>query len=180
MNRTVDKTFDAVGEALCCAAAVRLGGALHVLAARGGLSERYDKVAAGLDGLKAFLGGQERDDGVLNDAFVANWSLGTRYRDELPGVDFFRTGLRIVDVAIIVARTDQPVAPAEGLSQALEAAGTWPSGVRVDSFTRLADFERACQQEAAERFRTDGLSALWELAEARADQYRRVAELLVG
>lgn len=180
MGKTADRTFDTAGEALCCAAAVRLGGALRVLAALGGLSDRYDKVEAGLGSLMAFVGGQERDDDALADAFVANWSLGTRYRDELPGAAFFRAGMRIVDVAIIVARTEQPVDPAQGLSQALEAAAAWPSEIRVGSFTQLADFERACQAEAEKRLRTGNLPDLWELAEAQADYYRRTAELLVG
>ncbi|WP_367321850.1 hypothetical protein [Streptomyces sp. HUAS ZL42] len=176
----MDKVFDAAGEALCCAAAVRLGGALCVLAARAGLSDRYEKVAVGVGNLVAFLDGQERDDDVLAEAFVANWSLGTRYRDELPGAAFFRAGLRIVDVAIIVARTEQPVSPVQGLSHALEAASGWPAEVRIGSFTRLADFESACQTEAEERLGTDGLPALRKLAEAQADHYRRAAASLVG
>ncbi|WP_340379298.1 hypothetical protein U5640_29950 [Streptomyces sp. SS7] len=180
MDRTADRTFDTDGEALCCAAAVRLGGALRVLAALGGLSDRYGRIEAGLGSLKAFVGGRERDDDALAEAFVANWSLGTRYGDELPGAAFFRAGTRIVDVAIIVARTEQPVDPVQGLSQALEAAAAWPSEIHISSFTQLADFERACQTEAEERLRTGGLPGLWELADEQAGHYRRAAELLVG
>lgn len=180
MEKTAGRTFDTAGEALCCAAAVRLGGALRVLAALGGLSDRYDKVEAGLGSIRAFVGGRERDDDALADAFVANWSLGTRYGEQLPGAAFFRAGTRIADVAIIAARTEQPVDPVQGLSQALEAAAAWPSEIRIGSFTRLADFERACQAEAEERLRTGGLPALWELTEAQAVPYRRAAELLVA
>ncbi|MGW1210688.1 hypothetical protein ACWD5F_13760 [Streptomyces sp. NPDC002499] len=53
----VDVAFDSAGLALCCAAAVRLGGAVRVLAARAGLGSRYDVVAAGLEHVVAFLGG---------------------------------------------------------------------------------------------------------------------------
>ncbi|MFI1352940.1 hypothetical protein ACH4TV_05050 [Streptomyces sp. NPDC020898] len=176
----MDKTFDAAGEALCCAAAVRLDGALRVLAARAGLSDRYDRVMAGVGHLAASLDGGELDDGILGSAFAANWNLGMEYPDDLSGMGFFRKGLKIVFVALVLTRPDQQVVPSQGLEFALEAAATWPSDVHVDSFTRLADFELSCQQEAEERLRMDGLSALWELAEAQSEQYRRAAELLVG
>ncbi|MET8858864.1 hypothetical protein [Streptomyces sp. NPDC004579] len=176
----MERTFDTAGEALCCAAAVRLDGALRVLAARVELSERYDMVMAGVGHLVASLDGGELDDAILGSAFAANWNLGMGYPDDLPGMGFFRKGLKIVFVALVVTRPDQQVMPSQGLEFALEAAATWPSDVRVDSFVRLADFELACQQEAEERLRTDGLPGLWKLAEARSGQYRRVAELLVG
>ncbi|MFF3202336.1 MULTISPECIES: hypothetical protein [unclassified Streptomyces] len=176
----MEKTFDTTGEALCCAASVRLGGALRVLAARAGLSDRYDTVMAGMEHLAASLDGGELDDAVLGPAFGANWNLGTRYPDDLSGVEFFRTGLKIVFVALVHTRPGQQAEPAQGLEFALEAAEAWPTDVRIGSFTRLADFELACQQEAEARLRTDGLAALWKLTEGRCEQYRRVAELLVG
>ncbi|PBC94962.1 hypothetical protein BX281_2890 [Streptomyces sp. Ag82_O1-15] len=172
--------FDATGEALCRAAAIRLGGALRVLAARAGLSERYETVAAGVGHLAACLDGGELDVEVLGSAFAANWNLSEMYPAELPGREFFRVGLKIVFVVLVLTRPDQQVAPAQGLEFALNAADAWPSEVRIDSFTRLADFELACQVEAEDRLITAGLSALRELAEAQADQYRRAAASLVG
>ncbi|MHA5053190.1 hypothetical protein [Streptomyces sp. SD15] len=133
-----------------------------------------------MEHLTASLGGGELDDGVLGPAFSANWTLGDRYPAELPGTEFFSAGLKIVFVALVLTRPDQQLVPAQGLDWALEAAAAWPSEVRIDSFTRLDDFELACQVEAEERLRTGGLSALRELAEAQADQYRRAAASLVG
>ncbi|MDH6215675.1 hypothetical protein [Streptomyces pseudovenezuelae] len=52
--------------------------------------------------------------------------------------------------------------------------------MRLGSFTRLGDFEPARQEEAEERLRTGGPTALWELARAQSERYRRVAELLVA
>jgi hypothetical protein len=108
----VEKTFDTTGEALCCAASVRLGGALRVLAARAGLSDRYDTVMAGMEHLAASLDGGELDDAVLGPAFGANWNLGTRYPDDLSGVEFFRSGLKIVFVALVHTRPDRQAVPA--------------------------------------------------------------------
>ncbi|MEU4352335.1 hypothetical protein [Streptomyces sp. NPDC023838] len=149
-----------------------------MLADRAGLPDRYDQVAAGVDNVIAALDGQELDAAVLGKAFGVNWTLGTRYPAELPGGDFFRTGLRIADVVLVATRPGQQVAPERGLELSLEAAAAWPAEVRTDVGTGLADFELACQQESEERLREGGPTALWELAAAQADQYRRVAELL--
>ncbi|QJT04692.1 hypothetical protein G9272_33965 [Streptomyces asoensis] len=170
--------FDATGEELCCAAFVRLDGALRVLAARAGLSDRYDVVAEGMQHLMASLGGQELDGKVLGAAFGENWGLDARYAPELPGADFFREGSRLVFIALVAARPDRQLTPEQGVGKAVDAAAAWPSDVRIGSFTRLVDFELACQKEAAERLRSAGLPALRELAEARAEEYRRVAEAL--
>ncbi|MFF1478256.1 hypothetical protein ACFVYD_11905 [Streptomyces sp. NPDC058301] len=166
------------GEALCCATAVRLGGALGVLAARAGLLDRYDQVMAGVEDVIAALDGHELDAATLGKAFGVNWTLGTRYPAELPGGDFFRTGMRIADVVLVATRPGQQAAPAQGLEYAAEAAAAWPTEVRAELEAGLADFELACQQEAEERLREGGPNALWELAAAQADQYRKVAELL--
>lgn len=177
----MDETVGAVGEALCCAAAVRLGGAARVLADRAGLSDHYGLVAAGVDGIVASLDGQGRDDSVLGSAFGANWTLGARYPAELPGGTFLGKWTQLVFVALVLTRPrQQQLAAVQGLDAALEAAAAWPSDVRAGSFMRLADFEQACRQAAEERLREGGLPALWKLAGAQSEHYRRAAELLVG
>ena len=169
------------GAALCCAAAVRLGGAVRVLAARAGLSDRYDLVAAGVDNIVASLECQDLDETVLGRAFGENWSLDARYPAELSGQVFFSKWTQLVFVLIVLTRPkQQQLVAVQGLDSALEAAAAWPSDVRVGSFTRLADYEPACQREAEERLRKGGLPALWKLAEEQSEQYRWAAELLVG
>ncbi|WP_406128094.1 hypothetical protein [Streptomyces sp. NBC_00989] len=177
----MDEVVGAAGEALCCAAAVRLGGAARVLADRAGLSDRYGLVAAGVDGIVASLDGQGRDDSVLGRAFGANWNLDARYPAELPGGAFFGKWTQLVFVALVLTRPKQrQLGAMRGLDAALAAAATWPSEVRAGSFTRFVDFESACQQAAEERLREGGLPALWKLAEAQSEHCRRAAELLVG
>ncbi|MGW7608029.1 hypothetical protein ACWGKW_12290 [Streptomyces sp. NPDC054766] len=172
--------FDASEEALCRAAAVRWDGALRVLAARAGLSDDYSKAAAGVEYLATRLDGGEFDHAVLVPAFLATWQLLDRHPAELPARKSFRKGLQVAFGVFVLTRPDQRVVPAQGLEDALEAAAAWPSKVRIDSFTRLADYERACQTQAQERLRRDGPSALREPAEAQASQYRRVAASPVG
>ncbi len=181
LGEIVDETLDATGAALCCAAAIRLGGAMRVLAARAGLSDRYDLVSAGVDNIVASLEGQGLDESVLSRAFGENWSLGAEYPAELSGRAFFWNWTKLVFVTLVLTRPrQQQLVAGQGLDAALEAAAAWPSDVRVGSFTRLADYELACQQETGERLQEGGLPALWKLAEEQSGRYRRAAELLVG
>lgn len=178
---TVDETFDAAGAALCCAAAIRLGGAVRVLAAPVGLLDRFGLVVAGVENIVAFLEGQELDDGLLGPAFAESWGLEVRFPAELAGREFFRSWTSTVFVALVLTRPkQQDIVARQGLDFALRAAAAWPSNVRIGSFGSLVDFELACQQEAEDQFRNDGLPALWELAEVQSHQYRQAAERLVG
>lgn len=166
---------------MCCAAAIRLGGAMHVLAARAGLPDRYDLVVAGVDNIVASLEGKDLDESVLGKAFGENWTLDARYPAELSGRAFFRKWTQLVFVTIVLTRPrQQQLVAVQGLDSALEAAAAWPSDVPVASFTRLADYELACQQEAEKRLRKGGLPALRKLAGEQTEQYRRAAELLIG
>ncbi|MGW2783645.1 hypothetical protein ACWC3X_20715 [Streptomyces populi] len=134
-----------------------------------------------MDDIVACLGRRDFDDDVLGKAFGENWSLDARYPAELWGRVFFHKWTQLVFVLFVLTRPRQrQLVAAQGLDAALEAAATWPSDVRVDSFTRLADFESACQEEAEERLRTGGAPALWKSAEEQSEQYRRAAELLAG
>jgi hypothetical protein len=151
-----------------------------VLVAEAGLAQQYEVVAAGLEHVVAFLGRREGevDRGLLGPAFGVNWALDGAYPAGLPGAAFFRGAGTVVFITFVAARPDQQIAPAQGLTAAVEATAAWPS--EVDTFTSLADFEPACRREAAERLRTDGLPALWELAGEQSERYRRVAETLAG
>ncbi|MGW1718928.1 hypothetical protein [Streptomyces sp. NPDC002156] len=177
----MDEILDATGAALCCAATIRLGGAVRVLAARAGLSDRYDLVSAGVDNIVASLEGQGLDESALGKAFGENWTLDARYPVELSGRAFFGKWTQLVFVTIVLTRPrQQQLVAGQGLESALEAAAAWPSERRVGSFTRLADYELACQQKTGERLREGGLPTLWKLAEEQSGRYRRAAELLVG
>ena len=176
----MDEMVDTTGMALCCAAAIRLGGATRMLVGRAGLSDHYSLVSAGVDAITASLEGQDLNEDVLGKAFGENWTLDGFYPAELPGRVFCRRWTQLVFVTIVLTRPkQQQLVAAQGLESALEAAAAWPSDVRIDSFARLADYELACQQLAEGRLRKDGLPALWKLAEEQSERYRQAAELLV-
>ncbi|MFC8198165.1 hypothetical protein ACFUTV_22600 [Streptomyces sp. NPDC057298] len=177
----VDETFDAVGEALCCAAAIRLGGAVQVLIERSGLLDHYIPIMAGVENITAFLDGQEFDNDLLASAFAESWSLGAIYPAGLAGRVFVNDWSRLVFGTVGLTKANQQTyGAAQALDFASQAAAAWPSAVRIGSFDSLARFELACQQEAEDRLRKDGLPDLWKLAEASSQQYRQAAEQLIG
>ncbi|MCX5357288.1 hypothetical protein OG864_00630 [Streptomyces sp. NBC_00124] len=176
----MDETFDAVGEALCCAAAIRLGGAVQVLTERSGLLDHYIPIMAGVESITAFFDGQELDDDLLGSAFAESWSLGARYPAGLVGRVFVNDWSRLVFGTVGLTKAKQQnFGAAQALDFASQAAA-WPSAVRIGSFDGMARFELACQQEAEDRLRKDGLPVLWKLAEVSSKQYRQAAEQLIG
>ncbi|MEI5525737.1 hypothetical protein WB401_38155 [Streptomyces brasiliscabiei] len=177
----MDETFDVVGEALCCAAAIRLGGAVQVLTARSGLLDHYIPIMAGLENITAFLDGRELDEDLLGSAFAESWSLDARYPAALAGHAFVRAWSCLVFGTVVLTKPKQrDIVAAQTLEFASTAAASWPTAVRVGSFDSLVRFEVECQQEAEARMREDGLPALWELTEHRSKQYRQAAEQSIG
>ncbi|MFC8954701.1 hypothetical protein ACFT8P_19005 [Streptomyces sp. NPDC057101] len=162
----MDEASDAVGQALCCAAAIRLGGAVQVLTERDGLLDHYIPIMAGVESITAFLNGHELDDGLLGAAFARSWYLDARYQTGLPGYAFVKDWTSLVFGTAVLTRPEQQNILAEQtLDFASKAAAAWPSAVRVSSFDSLARFELACQQEAEDRLRKDGPPALWKLTD---------------
>ncbi|NEB90575.1 hypothetical protein [Streptomyces bauhiniae] len=177
----MDEMFDAVGEALCCAAAIRVGGAVRVLTERAGVLEHYDTIMAGIESTTGFLDGRELDDELVVAAFAESWSLDSRCPAGFAGHTVVKGWASLAFGVTALTRPKQgDTSAAQWLECASHAAAAWPSGVRVDSYDSLAHFELACQQEAADRLRKDGLPALWELADVRSKQYHQVAEELRG
>ncbi|MGW6545046.1 hypothetical protein ACWGBH_19640 [Streptomyces massasporeus] len=177
----MDETFDAAGLALCCAAAIRLGGAVRVLTERAGLLEHCVPIMAGLESITALLDGREVDDDLLGSAFAESWSLDARYPTGLAGHAFVKDWSCLVFATIVLTRPkQQDIVAAQALSFASKAVAAWPSAIRVDSFDSLARFELACRHEAEDQLRKDALPALWELTEVRSKQYRQVADQLIG
>jgi hypothetical protein len=177
----VDETFDAAGTALCCATAIRLGGAAQVLTTRSGLLDYYRPIMAGLKNITAFLDGRGLDDDLLASAFAESWSLDARYPASLAGHDFVKGWSSLVFGTVVLTKPkQQDIVAAQALEFASTAAASWPSAVRIRAFDSLIRFEVACQQEAEALMREDGLSALWEVTEGRSKQYRQAAEQLIG
>ncbi|MER5834495.1 hypothetical protein ABT116_27605 [Streptomyces sp. NPDC002130] len=177
----MDETFDAVGEALCCAATIRLGGAVQVLTERSDLFDRYSVIMAGVRSIAAFLDGRELDDDLVGSAFAESWSMDARYPAQLVGHAFVKDWTFLVFGTLVMTRPrQQNIVAALTLDFASKAAAAWPSAIGIDSFDSLARFELACRQEAEDRLLRDGLPALWRLAEVRSKQYRQAAEELVG
>ncbi|WP_432086348.1 hypothetical protein [Streptomyces sp. bgisy095] len=177
----MDETFDAAGTALCCAAAIRLGGAAQVLTARSSLLDHCSPIMAGMENITAFLDGRGIDDDLLGSAFAESWSLDARYPAALESYTFVKEWSSLVFGTTVLTRPKQQnIVAAQALECASKAAASWPSTVRIGSFDSLIRFEVACQQEAEVRMRQDGLPALWELTEDRSKQYRQAAEQLIG
>ncbi|MEU1320547.1 hypothetical protein [Streptomyces tibetensis] len=177
----MDETFDAVGEALCCAAAIRLGGAVQVLTERSGLIDRYGVIMAGVRSIAAFLDGRELDEDLVASAFAESWSLDARYPAQLVGHAFVKGwAFLIFGTMVLTKPKQQDIVAAQTLDCASQAVAAWPSAIGIDAFDSLARFELACRQEAEDSLLKDGLPALWKLAEVRSRQYRQAAEQLVG
>ncbi|MFF9147319.1 hypothetical protein ACF1BN_20930 [Streptomyces sp. NPDC014861] len=177
----MDDAFDAAGTALCCAAAIRLGGAVEVLTARSGLLDHCSPIMAGLENITAFLYGRALDDDLLGSAFAESWSLDARYPAELPSHTFVKKWSYLVFGTVVLTRLKQQnFTSAQTLEFASKAAASWPIAVCLGSFDSLLRFEAACQQEAEARMREGGLPALWKLTEDRSKQYRQTAEQLIG
>ncbi|MFJ4539817.1 hypothetical protein ACIP39_28195 [Streptomyces tibetensis] len=177
----MDETFDAVGEALCCAAVIRLGGAAQVLTERSGLFDRYSVIMVGVRSIAAFLDGRELDDDLVASAFAESWSLDARYPAQRVGHAFVKGWASLVFGTMVLTKPkQQDIVAAQTLDFASKAAAAWPSAIGIDAFDSLAHFEPACRQEAEDRLVKDGLPALWKLAAVRSRQYRQAAEQLVG
>ncbi|MEV7083730.1 hypothetical protein AB0N88_35135 [Streptomyces sp. NPDC093516] len=166
------ETFDAKGEALCCAAVIRLGGATGVLAARADLTDGYRRIVAGVENIAAFLEGHPLDRDVVSSAFAENWFLDGKYPAQLPGRSFFKAWSDVVFVALALTLRDQPqISASLGMDSALRAASALPSSLP------LRAYELACQQEAEVQLRASGVGELWGLAGRQAGHYRRVVRL---
>ncbi|MEV6201098.1 hypothetical protein AB0M64_14060 [Streptomyces sp. NPDC051771] len=177
----MDEALDSAGLALCCAAAIRLGGAVQVLTARSGLIDHSSPIMAGLENIMVSLDGRGFDDDLLGDAFAESWSLDRRYPAGLPGHAFVRGWSILVFGTVALTRpSQQDIVAAQTLDFASEATAAWPSAVRIGPFATLARFEAACRQEAEDRLRENGLPALRQVTEDRSESYRQVAEQLVG
>ncbi|GAA2280802.1 hypothetical protein GCM10010234_17210 [Streptomyces hawaiiensis] len=173
----MDETFDAVGEALCCAAAIRLGGAVQVLTERSGLCDAYGVIMAGVRSIAEFLDDRELDDDLVASAFAESWSLDASHPARLVSHAFVKGWTCLVFCTVVLTKPKQQnIVAAQTLDFASKAAAAWPSAIRIDAFDSLARFELACRQEAEDRLLTDGLPALWKLAEVRSKQYRQAAE----
>ncbi|MGW6534791.1 hypothetical protein ACWGBV_00960 [Streptomyces sp. NPDC055051] len=177
----MDEAFDAAGTALCCAAAIRLGGAVEILTARAGLLDHCSPIMAGLENITEFPDGRGLDDDLLGSAFAESWSLDARYPAELPSHAFVKEWSYLVFGTVVLTRPKQQnITSAQTLEFASKAAASWPTAVFIGSFDSLLRFEEACQQEAEVRIREGGLPALWKLTEDRSKQYRQATEQFIG
>ncbi|AKZ53631.1 hypothetical protein SAM23877_0582 [Streptomyces ambofaciens ATCC 23877] len=177
----VDEAFNAAGTALCCAAAIRLGGAVQVLTTRSALLDHYNPIMAGLENITAFLDGRGLDDNLLGSAFAESWSLDARYPADLAGHAYVKGWSSLVFGTVVLTRPKQQnITSAKTLEFTSKAAASWPTAVRIGSFDSLLRFEAACQQEAEARMREGGLPALWKLTEDRTKQYRQTTEQFIG
>lgn len=163
--------------ALCCATAIRIGGALGVLADGVRLGDYYHRVDRGLRCmLLSYQGGELKPD-VVAEAFAASWHLGTVFPSANQVARFFGAGLGVADFAIMASKAEDKGEPLRAaLQRALEAARLWPGPINDKFSLNLAQFESSCQSKALTRLRSGGIAALSECAEFESQRYREIAE----
>lgn len=162
---------------LCCATAIRIGGALGVLADGVKLGDYYSRVDRGLRSmLLSYQGGDLNSDAVA-DAFAASWHLGTVFPRESQVARFFGAGLGVADFAIMASTAEDRIEPLRAaLGRALEAARLWPRSINEEMPFDLVGFESSCQANALMNLRSGGVPFLVECVEGQSRRYREIAE----
>lgn len=163
--------------ALCCATAIRIGGALGVLSDRVSLGDQYRHVDRGLRCMLLFYQGQNQNSDVVAEAFAASWHLGTVFPSESQVAQFFRSGLNVADFAIMASKAEDRSVPLRAaLRKALETARLWPGPIHKDAPLGLLEFESSCQTTTLMRLQSGGIPAMNECIENQSRRYRIIAE----
>ena len=161
---------------LCCATAIRIGGALGVLADGVMLGDYYRRVDRGLRCMLLAYHGVEANPDAIAEAFAASWHLGTVFPSASQVARFFGAGLCVADFAIKASKAEDKVEPLRAaLQRALEAARLWPRPIREEISLDLVEFESSCQANALMDLRSGGVPALSECIEGQSQRYREIA-----
>ncbi|QMU73096.1 hypothetical protein [Streptacidiphilus sp. P02-A3a] len=166
--------------ALACSTALRLGGALYVLAERAGLAEPYYLADAGLRaGLRA-AAGRTLNQGLLQQArsglsvVRGSYSMGH-------AIAFTQAGFAVIGrVLQALEQPDEQYGLPEVLALAGDAAVLWPDMVdpEIDPGGSLVTYERASQIDARRALEAGGVSELRQVLGAQELTYRRLAKSL--
>jgi hypothetical protein len=164
---------------LCCATAIRIGGALGFLADGAKLGDYYSRVDRGLRSMLLSYQGADLNSDAVADAFAASWHLGTVFPSGSQVALFFGAGLGVADFAIMASTAENKVEPLQAaLGRALEAARLWPRSINEEIPLDLVGFESSCQANALMNLRSGGVPSLVECIEGQSRRYREIAESL--
>lgn len=169
--------FDgSLGMALSCAAALRVGGAVFILAEAAGLGDLYYVADAGLRAGERAAGGRALNAQVVQAARKAQVRLLSRSASmlvpEFAGAALLVLGLTLDALAEGAAGSSL----AGVLASALDAAAQWPGHVDLEEAGSLSVFERFCQEEASAQLSASGAAGLKSVTGTRELQYRRLAQ----
>ncbi|MGW6563682.1 hypothetical protein [Streptomyces hydrogenans] len=166
--------------AICCATAIRLGGALDVMTRSTHLGNAYSRVDCGVQAVLAWHQDEEVClDDTVSEGFAASWHLSTAFPRDHFAFPFFQSGGKAVAFAFMTSRETDPEEQLRGaLHAATEAAESWPGSNREGSTLEILNFEEECQRESLIKVQEFGIGALRDLAISQASVYRRAAESL--
>jgi hypothetical protein len=167
-------------KALACATAIRVGGALYILAEAAGLEDAYYGVDAGIQaGMIALARGRELNHEVVSTAIDDCSLLSTRYPETADAAAFFGVGILVIRMVLELIGEDRSDGSLRRINEkAQETAGHWPTAVDAGGRSSLVEFEADCQNAAVDVLGCGGARALREEAGKQALVYRRAAQTL--
>ncbi|WP_037625581.1 hypothetical protein [Streptomyces aureus] len=167
-------------KALACATAIRVGGALYILAEAAGLEDAYYGADAGIQaGIIAITRQRELNHDVVHAAIGDCASLSAEYPGTANAAAFFGAGIRVIRMVLEMISEDHSDGSLQRINhKAREAAGYWPTAIVAGGRASLAEFEADCQNAAVGVFGSDGARALRDEAGKHALVYRRAAQAL--
>ncbi|MCF4119871.1 hypothetical protein L1785_02660 [Antribacter sp. KLBMP9083] len=163
--------------ALCCATAIRWGGALGAIAEGFELGSDYNLVDRGVRAaLSRHQGGEFQRD-VISEGHAASWLLGTILFEKGELATFLTQGIVVADYAMMTARDgDGGSVLKVTLKRAMETARLWPWPVGLVPFSSLAELESKCQEDDLARILSGGTASLVAGADVEAQRFRSIAE----
>lgn len=167
-------------KALACATAIRVGGALYILAEAAGLADAYYGADAGIQaGIIAITRQRELNYDVVHAAIDDCSSLSAEYPETADAAAFFGAGILMIRMVLEMLGKDHSDGSLQRINRkAQEAAGYWPNAIDTASPASLAEFEADCQNAAVDVFGDGGARALRDEAGKYALVYRRAAQAL--
>ncbi|MFE6978424.1 hypothetical protein [Streptomyces sp. NPDC057682] len=169
--------------ALSCVTALRLGGAVYILAEAAGQEDLYHQADAGVRaGLRSCEGRRPNGD-VLRIAKKACRRLSTEFSGAEDTRPFALGGFTLMEeVLASIEDGDSRVAEPHiaVFDKALEVAALWPGPVDVDGCAGLREFEQRCQRESVDRLNAEGIPGLRSALGPRQLTYRDLARSASG
>ncbi|WP_328469518.1 hypothetical protein [Streptomyces sp. NBC_00448] len=180
MPDSQETTEGSASKSLACATAIRVGGALYILAEAAGVEDAYYGVDAGIQaGMIALTRRRELDYDVVRTAIHDCSSLSAQYPETADAAAFFGAGMSMIEMVLELIGENCSEGSLQRIGEkALEAAGNWPIAIDAEGWGSLVEFEADCQNAAVDVLNYGGTRALREEAGKHALVYRRAAQAL--